>query len=148
VDENVYTQPDTFSWRRSTIRQDFLAALQPPSKKAPAADVVHTPSPRQSLAQRPRQPSPPPVGDQREAELAEAKRLIDIPHDDLRQKTIPELEALVVALRDQHAKVLAQTNYWLDAREQLVMDAEMQNKIIASLVNYVSSLGATVCLHF
>ncbi len=28
------------------------------------------------------------------------------------------------------------TAYWLDAKEQLVMDAEMHNKMIASLVQY------------
>ena len=29
-----------------------------------------------------------------------------------------------------------QVNYWLDGKEQLMMDAEMNNKMIASLVTY------------
>lgn len=29
-----------------------------------------------------------------------------------------------------------QAGFWLDAKEQLVMDAEMHNKMIASLVGY------------
>ena len=31
-----------------------------------------------------------------------------------------------------------QAGYWLDAKEQLVMDAEMHNKMIASLVQYAT----------
>ncbi len=31
-----------------------------------------------------------------------------------------------------------QAGYWLDAKEQLIMDAEMHNKMIASLVQYAT----------
>jgi hypothetical protein len=33
-------------------------------------------------------------------------------------------------------KMYEQSNYWLDAKEQLIMDAETHNKVIASLVQY------------
>lgn len=33
-------------------------------------------------------------------------------------------------------KIQEQAAFWLDAKEQLLMDAEMHNKMIASLVQY------------
>lgn len=47
-----------------------------------------------------------------------------------------ELRDLVQVLMDYNSKMLEQSNYWLDSKEQLVMDAEMHNKMIASLVQY------------
>ncbi|KAI8928126.1 hypothetical protein BC831DRAFT_548635 [Entophlyctis helioformis] len=82
---------------------------------------------------------PPGVYDQmdpREAELIEAKRLCDITEDEMRRHTTEEIRELVKALMSHHSKMQEQANYWLDSKEQLIMDAEMHNKMIASLVQY------------
>ena len=89
--------------------------------------------------------------DPKEAELLEAKRLCDITQgkcyfysflfsylftEELRFKSTEDLRTLVSALMDYHQKMQEQANYWLDSKEQLIMDAEMHNKMIASLVQY------------
>ncbi|KAI8826573.1 uncharacterized protein EV422DRAFT_2049 [Fimicolochytrium jonesii] len=75
-------------------------------------------------------------GKGREQELSEAKRLCDLTEDDLRNKSLTELSQLIAQLTTYHRKLQDQANYWLDSKEQLVMDAEMHNKMIASLVQY------------
>ena len=54
----------------------------------------------------------------------------------MRQKSIPELEELITRLKFYNQRVQEQANYWLDSKEQLIIDAEMHNKMIASLVQY------------
>jgi Skp family chaperone for outer membrane proteins len=56
--------------------------------------------------------------------------------DDLRKKSVQELEEIIQKLHIYHQRMHEQANYWLDAKEQLVMDAETHNKVIASLVQY------------
>ncbi|KAL2914597.1 hypothetical protein HK105_205948 [Polyrhizophydium stewartii] len=85
--------------------------------------------------------SKPPPGaydqlDPREADLLEAKRLCDITEEEMRRHSTEEIREFVKALMDFHSKMQEQANYWLDSKEQLVMDAEMHNKMIASLVQY------------
>jgi hypothetical protein len=36
-----------------------------------------------------------------------------------------------------------QVDYWLDSKERLLMDAEMHNKMIASLVNFAQQQQET-----
>lgn len=47
-----------------------------------------------------------------------------------------ELQSLVLSLQIYQQKMYEQSNYWLDAKEQLIMDAETHNKVIASLVQH------------
>ena len=56
--------------------------------------------------------------------------------DEMRRKTISELQQLIQSLQTSQQKMQEQANDWLDAKERLVMDAEMHNKMIASLVQY------------
>ena len=57
--------------------------------------------------------------------------------------TVEELRVLKVKMADSTERMQDQVNYWLDGREQLVMDAEMHNKMIASLVQYAQVCGIT-----
>ncbi|KAJ3153794.1 hypothetical protein HDU86_005127 [Geranomyces michiganensis] len=74
--------------------------------------------------------------DSRDSELLEAKRLCEVSEDELRNQTPEQLAALMASLTAAHQKMQDQANFWLDSKEQLVMDAEMHNKMIASLVQY------------
>ncbi|KAJ3329985.1 hypothetical protein HDU76_006713 [Blyttiomyces sp. JEL0837] len=76
--------------------------------------------------------------DAKQVELDEAKYYCSITEDELRKKTNDELEELIKVLALHQVKLQEQANYWLDAKEQLVMDAEMHNKMIASLVQYAT----------
>ena len=46
------------------------------------------------------------------------------------------LDVLRESLVDMAESMQVQAAYWLDAREQLLMDAEMHHKMIGSLVGY------------
>ena len=72
----------------------------------------------------------------KEKDIVEAKKICDFSEEELRKKSIPELESLIEDLQNYHQKMHEQANYWLDAKEQLIMDAETHNKVIASLVQY------------
>ncbi|TPX59654.1 hypothetical protein SpCBS45565_g07673 [Spizellomyces sp. 'palustris'] len=147
-----------FRWRRSHIRRAFLATwdininVEEPSGgpliSAPGRDILGngtSSGPGQATAivrQQSHNASPgdrersKPPKDARESELAEARKLCDIPEDEIRKKTVEELAELVQMLTVYHQKMQDQANYWLDSKEQLIMDAEMHNKMIASLVQY------------
>ena len=56
--------------------------------------------------------------------------------DELLKKTPEQLKEISETLLELSRKMQEQAAYWLDAKEQLVMDAEMHNKMIASLVSY------------
>ncbi|KAH9246716.1 hypothetical protein BASA81_015720 [Batrachochytrium salamandrivorans] len=89
---------------------------------------------------------PPNVYDQldpREADLLEAKRLCDLSEDEIRRHSTEDIRELIKSLMDHHVKMQEQANHWLDSKEQLVMDAEMHNKMIASLVQYAQQQQVT-----
>ncbi|KAI9206873.1 uncharacterized protein BJ171DRAFT_308011 [Polychytrium aggregatum] len=161
--ETVYSESmaSKFRWRKSTVRKEFLNALgvkvvEEPNQNSMSTTTLPLEQSQSSLndpmAPRSSQhvskktsiaalsssilPSGPLSGDSRESDLMEAKRLCDITEDDMRRKTNEELNQLVAQLSAYHQKMQEQANYWLDAKEQLVMDAEMHNKMIASLVQY------------
>ncbi|KAK6092457.1 hypothetical protein MT418_007025 [Batrachochytrium dendrobatidis] len=81
--------------------------------------------------------------DPREADLLEAKRLCDITEEEMRHHSTGEIRDLIKSLMDHHLKMQEQANHWLDSKEQLVMDAEMHNKMIASLVQYAQQQQVT-----
>ncbi|KAJ1548759.1 hypothetical protein HK405_015545, partial [Cladochytrium tenue] len=61
--------------------------------------------------------------DVRQAEIDAAKTCCDVTEEELAR---------------QQLRMQEQANFWLDAREQLLMDAEMHNKMIKSLVQYAT----------
>ncbi|TPX41953.1 hypothetical protein SeMB42_g02839 [Synchytrium endobioticum] len=71
-----------------------------------------------------------------DGDLGVAKRLAEISEDRIRRMTVQELGDLKTRVVDSTQRMQDQVNFWLDGREQLVMDAEMHNKMIASLVQY------------
>lgn len=81
--------------------------------------------------------------DSREQELIAAKKLCDIPEDEIRKKSKQEVRELISRLSSSLSKIQEQANYWLDAKEQLVMESEMHNKMIASLVSYAQQKEKT-----
>ncbi|KAJ3272415.1 hypothetical protein HDV01_005598 [Terramyces sp. JEL0728] len=124
--ENIYNDPDIFRWRKSLIRTKFLDSISKTVTKAErtAQQTEELPKSTDALA------------DFREVELQGAKKLCDISEDEIRKKSKTELRELVQTLQKSLQQMQEQTNYWLDSKEQLVMDAEMHNKMIASLVTY------------
>ncbi|KAJ3325450.1 hypothetical protein HDV06_004309 [Boothiomyces sp. JEL0866] len=123
--ENIYNDPDIFRWRKSLTRTKFLESISKTITKAErTAQQVEEPKVTGALA------------DYREVELQNAKKLCDISEDEIRKKSKTELRELIQVLQKSLQQMQEQTNYWLDSKEQLVMDAEMHNKMIASLVTY------------
>lgn len=57
--------------------------------------------------------------------------------------TDEQLETLVQQFSDMSQRLKEQCSYWLDAKEQLILDAEMHNKMIASLVQYAQQQQLT-----
>nr|KAJ3418790.1 hypothetical protein HK105_007841 [Polyrhizophydium stewartii] len=139
---------DKFRWRKSLIRKSFLASINvvfgKEEQQAPGSKLgtgFAAPASHASGAVSAVGFSKPPPGaydqlDPREADLLEAKRLCDITEEEMRRHSTEEIREFVKALMDFHSKMQEQANYWLDSKEQLVMDAEMHNKMIASLVQY------------
>lgn len=62
--------------------------------------------------------------------------LTSIQTDDLQKMSEEDLHNLLSRLVFLSKQMQEYTAYWLDAKEQLLMDAEMHNKMIASLVQY------------
>jgi hypothetical protein len=137
---------DVFRWRKSYIRHSFITALSsnPESKETKGI------SPKTSESVLNTAPVvaavPMPVfesDDPREIELLMAKKLVDISSNELANKSPEQLQELIAQLQDLNAKLQQQANYYLDAKEQLVIDAEMHNKMIASLVVYAQQQQLT-----
>ncbi|KAJ3180593.1 hypothetical protein HDU85_003997 [Gaertneriomyces sp. JEL0708] len=144
-----------FRWRKSAIRKEYLRALdiqvteEEPKliSTPPISKESDLPSPQPLKLDAPSRLTLSPMAgssgsertpskDSREAELLEARKLCDITEDDLRRKTTLDLNDLIHALKESHQKMQGQANFWLDSKEQLVLDAEMHHKMIASLVQY------------
>ena len=53
--------------------------------------------------------------------------------------TRQELNDFIESLNGSITNMQDQANYWLDSKEQLVMESEMHNKMIASLVTVLIS---------
>ncbi|KAJ3288675.1 hypothetical protein HK104_008031 [Borealophlyctis nickersoniae] len=150
-----------FRWRRSYIRKAYLKSLDVSinvdelfanqAQATPGVNGITSASPA-SQAFPAQNGAGPGMGagagetirhrvadmpqDAREAEVFEAKRLCDITEDEMRRKSPAELSDLIRTLHAMHQRMQEQANHWLDAKEQLAMDAEMHNKMIASLVQY------------
>ncbi|KAJ3196364.1 hypothetical protein HK101_009177 [Irineochytrium annulatum] len=140
----------TQSWSESTRRaessrmSDVSGMGSPEKRPAPTKDM---PSPGRAteppVAIPPRGESMAPQStfmevDPKTADVLEAKRLCSLLEDELRQKSNMELEDLITQLALYQVKMQEQANFWLDSKEQLIMDAEMHNKMIASLVQYAT----------
>lgn len=116
-----------FSWRHSQIKSDFLSCLMP-------EEVAHIPEiPKEEIIVRSVDEM---KGDPRETDKLNAQMLVEVGEDQIRLKTSTELEAYLEQLKAYQTIMQEQVNYWLDSKEKLIMDAEMHNKMIASLVNF------------
>ncbi|KAJ3143122.1 hypothetical protein HK100_009621 [Physocladia obscura] len=77
--------------------------------------------------------------DSRLQDIEDAKACCRITEgEEIRKMATEDLTQLVQKLARSQLKLQEQSNYWLDAKEQLLMDAEMHNKMIASLVQYAT----------
>lgn len=150
---------EVFRWRKSFIRHDFISALtksssddlksdeiiqqedklsnyNPGTTSNKAGDLIERvddiPTPiKESLMKQSFD-----TDDLGEQELITAKKLVDIPVTEISQKSPEQLQQLISSLQEYNARIQAQTDFYLDAKEQLVIDAEMHNRMIAQLVTY------------
>ncbi|KAI8810996.1 hypothetical protein BJ742DRAFT_799448 [Cladochytrium replicatum] len=142
-----------FRWKKSVIRKLFLEALDVPVLDEPTAGVTETSTSKTQHANTAVQATTTAANggiginvtasskeDPRDVEMQTARALCEITEDELRQKSADELQTLIRELGSYTSRMQEHANYWLDAKEQLVMDAEMHNKMIASLVNYAQQL--------
>ncbi|KAJ3378196.1 hypothetical protein HDU92_007598 [Lobulomyces angularis] len=121
-----------FRWKRSHSRKMFLKSLDLQIEEINNQKITAQINQSQEVFT-----NNSPLGKkERELEYNEAKRLAEISEEEVSRKTTDELKALIKTLSAMTHKIQDQANYWLDAKEQLVMDAEMHNKMIASLVQY------------
>ncbi|KAJ3055256.1 hypothetical protein HK097_011057 [Rhizophlyctis rosea] len=150
--DTIYAESGTtkFTWRRSLIRKAYLKSLdvaidvdemfkQPQTPSVLPANPLSTTSHPTADTQPSARSTQSGAGsneNEKESDLEEAKRLCDITEDEMRRKTISELQQLIQSLQTSQQRMQEQANEWLDAKERLIMDAEMHNKMIASLVQY------------
>ncbi|KAJ3042090.1 hypothetical protein HDV00_008172 [Rhizophlyctis rosea] len=155
--DTVYAEGGTlkFTWRRSLIRKAYLKSLdvaidvdemfkQPQTPAIlPRTNPIASATASGADTQNPNARASTTTGggggppdDEKEADLFEAKRLCDITEEEMRRKSTAELQSLISDLQRAQQRMQEQANEWLDAKERLVMDAEMHNKMIASLVQY------------
>jgi hypothetical protein len=135
---------DVFRWRKSFTRHEFIASLSKvvvevprrrSSDKSPIISHQQEDIAEKALdsAVRPTQFD---TDDPREMELISAKKLVDISSIEMNSKTPQQLQTLINTLTEYNSKIQSQTNYYLDSKEQLVMESEMHNKMISNLVLY------------
>ena len=110
-----------YRWKKSFIRNSFLHSLDVVEEKVKSISNIAVDIPLKKS---------------RDAEFAYAKSLVDIPESQLVLMTRVELEKICADLNDMTHKIQDQAAFYLDAKEQLLMDAELHNKMIASLVQY------------
>ncbi|KAJ3349173.1 hypothetical protein HDU83_000732 [Entophlyctis luteolus] len=143
-----------FRWKKSSVYSEFLkasgfdeelldhtsAAADSPAGLSQAGAVPTLPI--KSVASNATEPaldiSDGAPLDLKQKEVEDAKKLCVISEDEIRKMTTDELAQLVQGLAQAQVKLQEQSNYWLDSKEQLMMDAEMHNKMIASLVQYAT----------
>ncbi|KAJ3406839.1 hypothetical protein HDU80_010236 [Chytriomyces hyalinus] len=138
-----------FRWKKSHVRNEFLNALNMSEDillasestnalKADGGAVSGAEGGAQQATDAGLNAESPVSSDPRQAELDKAKKYCTITEDEIRGMSIAELSDLVQALAQLQVKMQEQSNFWLDSKEQLLMDAEMHNKMIASLVLYAT----------
>ncbi|KAI9329294.1 hypothetical protein BDR26DRAFT_923008 [Obelidium mucronatum] len=145
-----------FRWKKSATRTQFLKALgmdeetllaeavvaSADAPNATVADSTTNTATDTAAATSASNSSNISTSDPRQADIDEAKKHCSITEaplsDEIRKMTTAELNTLIQSLASSQLKMQEQSNYWLDAKEQLLMDAEMHNKMIASLVQYAT----------
>lgn len=149
--ENILSK---FRWKKALVRKLYLKALdvnisldepsqsssdaQPVATAVGAVEAKKRDAAVQIVVNRATGEIAGDAKDVRQAEIDEAKLACSMLEDELRQKSNDELVELIKSLALHQVKMQEQANYWLDAKEQLLMDAEMHNKMIASLVQYAT----------
>ncbi|KAJ3030345.1 UNVERIFIED_CONTAM: hypothetical protein HDU68_009379 [Siphonaria sp. JEL0065] len=139
-----------FRWKKSNVRKEFLRVMGMDEDMILAETVVAAGVPDHAV------PTTDPGNsennqvpvvaaaatsvstDPRQADIDEAKKYCAVTEDEIRKMTTAELTSLIQSLAASQLKMQEQSNYWLDTKEQLVMDAEMHNKMISSLVQYAT----------
>ncbi|KAJ3296312.1 hypothetical protein HDU79_006996 [Rhizoclosmatium sp. JEL0117] len=137
-----------FRWKKSHMRSELLKAMDM-NEEALLADITVSADAAAPVASGPASTDPQATAiaqtaapanpaDQKQFDIDEAKKLCLVTEDDIRKMSTAELTTLLQSLAAAQVKMQEQSNHWLDAKEQLLMDAEMHNKMISSLVQYAT----------
>ncbi|KAJ1565266.1 hypothetical protein HK096_003726 [Nowakowskiella sp. JEL0078] len=143
-----------FRWKKSEIRKLFLDSFDIVELKSttpePISNTKNNTTISENIKKTPQNPNAlsdvveivqkGSGNDAPDSLLQTAKALCEISEDDLRKRTAGQLQDMIKQLLQSSTSLHQQANNWLDAKEQLLMDAEMHNKMIASLVQYAQQL--------
>jgi hypothetical protein len=115
-----------FNYFNSLHKKLFMESINKVNDEEPLSVTATTPSPHLNKSE----------SEIRELEFEVANQLSSIPLIELESKSKVELQNLIQELTQSLQMLNEQLAYWIDTREKLVMDGEMHNKMIASLVSF------------
>ncbi|KAF9544270.1 hypothetical protein EC957_012233 [Mortierella hygrophila] len=138
-----------FQWKHSTLRKEYYASLglavtkeQNPAS-APSSSVLHsatTPSASRSKVSSPLIMGTEAVSERKPLDLAATVAYCQFTRESLGAYSGEEMKDIVARLTDLTRQASDELTYWLDQREQMIMDNERYNEMIASLVGRAAKL--------
>ncbi|KAG0064373.1 hypothetical protein BGZ89_009143 [Linnemannia elongata] len=138
-----------FQWKYSTLRKEYYASLglvvtkEQNPVSVPSSSTPH--SATTPLASRSKVSSPLIMGTEAVAErkpldLAATAAYCQFTRESLGAYSGEEMKDIIAKLTDLTRQASDELTYWLDQREQMIMDNERYNEMIASLVGRAAKL--------
>ncbi|KAF8943040.1 hypothetical protein BGZ47_005860 [Haplosporangium gracile] len=138
-----------FQWKYSTLRKEYYASLglvvtkeQNPAS-APASSVPHSatsPSASRSKVSSPLIMGSETIAERKPLDLAATAAYCQFTRESLGAYSGEEMKDIIARLTDLTRQASDELTYWLDQREQMIMDNERYNEMIASLVGRAAKL--------
>ncbi|KAF9150614.1 hypothetical protein BG015_007546 [Linnemannia schmuckeri] len=138
-----------FQWKYSTLRKEYYASLglvvtkeQNPAS-APTSSVAHSvtsPSASRSKVSSPLIMGTETIAERKPLDLAATAAYCQFTRESLGAYSGEEMKDIIARLTDLTRQASDELTYWLDQREQMIMDNERYNEMIASLVGRAAKL--------
>ncbi|KAG0272024.1 hypothetical protein BGZ95_000099 [Linnemannia exigua] len=138
-----------FQWKYSTLRKEYYASLglvvmkeQNPTS-APSSSVSHSitnPSASKSKVSSPLIMGTETVAERKPLDIAATTAYCQFTRDALGGYSGEEMKDIIAKLTELTRQASDELTYWLDQREQMIMDNERYNEMIASLVGRAAKL--------
>ncbi|KAF9908662.1 hypothetical protein EC991_009590 [Linnemannia zychae] len=138
-----------FQWKYSTLRKEYYASLgmavvkeQNPTS-ALASSVPHSvtsPSASRSKVSSPLIMSTESVAERKPLDIAATSAYCQFTRETLGAYSGEEMKDIIAKLTELTRQASDELTYWLDQREQMIMDNERYNEMIASLVGRAAKL--------
>ncbi|KAK3806562.1 MAG: hypothetical protein JOS17DRAFT_797417 [Linnemannia elongata] len=137
-----------FQWKYSTLRKEYYASLgliatkeqNPASAPSTVPHSATTPSASRSKVSSPLIMGTEAVAERKPLDLAATATYCQFTRESLGAYSGEEMKDIIARLTDLTRQASDELTYWLDQREQMIMDNERYNEMIASLVGRAAKL--------